>query len=118
MPSDDQNTVEATAETAPGMEQEAEPVHEPDPAADPASYVFLDYPGNPYLKQWTSDVPLYDADENMIYICNTNSHLIHYQDCKSVKSMADKNKALTIDPDGLMDYAAKYRWCKNCGKGK
>lgn len=70
---------------------------------------------NPYLGTWEYDIPLYDADGKYIFIVNTNSGKIHYQDCDSVSRMSNSNKAVTVDPYDLIAYNSAFAWCQNCG---
>ncbi|MBQ5356062.1 MAG: hypothetical protein IIU08_09350, partial [Clostridia bacterium] len=37
---------------------------------------------------------------------------IHSLGCGAIDDMDDDNKAITIDPEGLMNYDSKYSYCK------
>lgn len=54
-----------------------------------------------------------DPSGTPAYICNLNSHIFHYPDCRSVKLMSESNK-LPSNQTREEVIGQEYRPCKNC----
>ncbi len=69
---------------------------------------------NTYLGEWYPGISEWYFDGNAtyhVYVVNRKTGKIHCFGCDAIDDMDDENKAVTIDPEGLIFSDKKYSYC-------